>query len=68
VEAEGSLIPELRVGVASGPDNAVSRRDYRTSRVRQARRSGETQVNQCLNPRKRRVGSNPVDLGRLCGA
>lgn len=38
----------------SSLDNAVTRRDCRTSWVRQARRSGETQVNQWLNPLKRR--------------
>ena len=40
--AEGSLIPELRGRAESGPDKAVTRRDYRTSRVRQARRSDGT--------------------------
>ena len=46
VGAEGSLIPELRVRAGSSPDNDVTRRHYRTSWVRQARRSGETRVNQ----------------------
>ena len=49
-EAEGSLIPELWVRMASGPDNDAARWDYRTARARQARPKGVIPVHQCQNP------------------
>ena len=65
VEAEGSLIPEVRGRVASSPDNDGAGRYCQTIRVRLARQRGVTRVNQWLNPLKRGTGSNLVDVGRV---
>jgi hypothetical protein len=61
-EAEGSLIREALVRVGSSPDNAGTCRYCQTVRVRQARREGvrEEPVSKL---RKRRAGSNLVDMG-----
>ena len=50
--------------MGSGPDNAGTGRYCQTVRVRQARRTGATLVNQWLNPLKRGTGSNLVNRGR----
>lgn len=63
-EAEGSLTLEVQGRAASGPDNDGTAWDCQTGRVRQARQTGATRVNQWLNPRKRETGSNLVDMGR----
>ena len=53
VEAEGSLILEAQGRAGSSPDNAGTGRHRQTARVRQARRTGVTRVqNQWLNPLK----------------
>jgi hypothetical protein len=63
-EAGGSLIPEARVRAGAAPTKA-RRVGTRRPSARSARRKGETQVNQWLNPLKRDTGSNLVDVGRI---
>jgi hypothetical protein len=48
----------------SSPDNDGTGRHCQTARVRQARREGVARANQWLNPLKRGIGSNLVDVGR----
>jgi hypothetical protein len=62
-EAEGSLTPELRVRMASGPDNDAACGNYRTVRARQARPKGVTQVHQCQNPLERGTRLKPDGYG-----
>ncbi len=46
IEAEGSLIPEVRGRAASSPDNDGTDRHCQTVRARLARQTGVTRVNQ----------------------
>ena len=62
-EAEGSLTPELRVRMASGPDNDAARWDCRTARARQARPKGVIPVHQCQNPLERGTRLKPDGYG-----
>ena len=62
-EAEGSLILEVQVRVASGPDNDGAGWNCQTARARLARRRGVTKVNQWLNPLKCGTGSKPGGSG-----
>ena len=48
----------------SSPDNDATGRHCQTAWVRQARREGVARANQWLNPLKRGIGSNLVDVGR----
>jgi hypothetical protein len=63
VEAEGSLTREALGRAGSGPDNDGTCRYCQRVRVRQARREG-VREKPVLTFRKRRTGSNLVDMGR----
>ena len=63
-EAEGSLTQEVLGRVGSSPDNDGTGQHRQMVRVRQARQTGVTRVNQRLNPLKCGTGSNLVDVGR----
>src|SRR6188472_385206 len=64
VEAGGSLALEAQGVDGSSPDNDGTGRHCQTAWVRQARREGVARANQWLNPLKRGIGSNLVDVGR----
>jgi hypothetical protein len=64
VEAGGSLALGAQGAGGSSPDNAGTGRYCQMARVRQARREGVARANQWLNPLKRGIGSNLVDVGR----
>src|SRR4051795_3277139 len=64
VEAGGSLALEVQGVDGSSPDNDGTGRYCQTAWVRQARREGVARANQWLNPLKRGIGSNLVDMGR----
>jgi hypothetical protein len=63
-EAGGSLALEAQGLDGSSPDNDEAGRYCQTVRARQARREGVARANQWLNPLKRGIGSNLVDVGR----
>ena len=63
-EAGGSPALEAQGAGGSSPDNDGTGRYCQTVRVRQARREGVAEANQWLNPLKRGIGSNLVDMGR----
>jgi hypothetical protein len=63
-EAGGSPALEAQGLDGSSPDNDGTGRYCQTARVRQARREGVARANQWLNPLKRGIGSNLVDVGR----
>jgi hypothetical protein len=64
VEAGGSPALEAQGVDGSSPDNDGTGRYCQTAWVRQARREGVARANQWLNPLKRGIGSNLVDMGR----
>jgi hypothetical protein len=64
VEAGGSPALEAQGVDGSSPDNDGTGRHCQTAWVRQARREGVARANQWLNPLKRGIGSNLVDVGR----
>jgi retron-type reverse transcriptase len=66
LEAGGSPTVEVRGRVGSRPDNDGTGRNHQTARVRQARREG-VREEPVSTLRKRRAGSNLVDMGR-CAA
>jgi hypothetical protein len=63
-EAGGSLTLEAQGVGGSSPDNDGTGRYCQTARVRQVRWEGVARANQWLNPLKRGIGSNLVDVGR----
>jgi AAA ATPase domain len=67
-EAEGSLTPELWGRAGSSPDNDVTHGDYRTVRVRLARRTVCDESEPVIEPpQARHPGSNPMDMGWASG-
>jgi hypothetical protein len=63
-EAGGSLALEAQGSGGSSPDNDGTGRCCQTARARQAGREGVAEANRWLNPLKRGIGSNLVDMGR----
>ncbi len=63
-EAGGSPALEAQGADGSSPDNDGTGWHCQTAWVRQASREGVARANQWLNPLKRGIGSNLVDVGR----